>query len=128
MMDQRKPSKNKLFQWVFSITLLLSLFTFQGFAVGSSSVSSTGTTTELIVAPNPQLKRTLSFKSAYYSYWSKNSFTLTNRKVQLMNLFSFNNLVKVQHASFKNLIIETNKIDLNHIKTIPQSFKNETEV
>mgnify|MGYP003585516800 CR=1 FL=1 len=127
MKNQLKTYSNKPLHWVFSITLLLSLFTFQGFSTGSSLISPNSTsTTELVVSSSFQQKRSFSFKNAFREYWSKALYS-PSPSYQPVQLLAFNHLVLVHYISLKQIKIPFANINLHLVKTIPQSFKNEEE-
>lgn len=127
MKNQLKTYSNKPLQWVLSITLLLSLFTFQGFSTGFSLLSPNATsTTELVVSSSFQQKRSFSFKTAFREYWSKALFSPAP-SYQPEQLLSYNHLVSVRFTSLRQIKTVIININLNLVKTIPQSFKNEEE-
>lgn len=128
MKNRVRTYSNKPLQWVLSITLLLSLFTFQGFSTGSSLFTSNSvSTTELVVSSNFQQKHSFSFKIAFREYWSK-ALSTPPTSYKTAQLLAFNRLVSVRYTSLQQIKASFININLSQVKTIPQNFKNEEEV
>jgi hypothetical protein len=121
-MKTQYPYKDKLTKWLFTVTLLFSIFTFSGYAGNSQSRQLETNQTELVVSNYSKIcKRAVSYKKGVEL--SHLISPLSNSDKNWINvLFTYNILAKVKLDNISRQFYYY--VPTNHflqVKTIPQS-------
>jgi hypothetical protein len=115
------PYKDRLTNWLLTVTLLFGIFTFSGYAGNSQSRQFETTQTELVVSNNPKIyKQTISFKKGIELI--NFSPLISSDKNWTNALIAYNLLTKVKQDNLSKQYYSHNPA--NHflqVKTIPQS-------
>ena len=128
MAYQKKYRKDKLMQWLLSVTLLLSVFSFSGYSCHATSIRQAVQTEWVFFDQLKTDKETGIFKKNNNLNDVLSCFISTNYALNIFatrnKLSTYNTRVKVTFDTLSNQFRQMKPtLRFHHIKTIPQTSK-----